>query len=137
MVGLLRQLWFQVLIGPIKIVREIGGLFLATRHLRDASIEENVASLHKDLIPHFNFLQEFYLYSAQFFAHTSYALMVLLVSVFGFAIGSGFTVRRVGALGLAYVLSGLFFVLGRVQFRSLFHAEEQLVKRGEISSLGV
>src|SRR5215218_7590271 len=43
----------QVLLGPIKLVRETTELFFFTKHIRDTRLEENVPEIHKDHMPHF------------------------------------------------------------------------------------
>jgi hypothetical protein len=124
-----RRLLWQVLLGPIKAFREIVELFWQTKNIRDASLQENVTNIHKDYMPHFEFVQGFYLSSAQFFAHTTYSLGVVMAAIATYIDAYGPNVNRVGLLALTYVLAGLFFVLGRIQLRTLFWAETELANR--------
>lgn len=131
-----KPLVLQLLGGPIKIVVETAS-FLGIRHIRKATVEENAVKVDKDLFPNFEFLQEFYLYPAQFFAHTAYALLIWISAVVSFAAVNGLTMRRGWVLLLTYVLCGFFFILGRLQLRSLFSNEEDLVARSRWTSIGV
>lgn len=120
-----RIVW-QTLLGPLTIGREISRLFVRGKHIRQVSIEDNATQMHHDVMGQFEFVQDFYLYPAQFFAHTGYAFLVVFTSVFTFIVAKGLTPRRMVLEVLAYVMAGLFFVLGRVQLRTLFYAEKQL-----------
>lgn len=129
-----KRLVWQVLLGPVKIVREIVALFLLAKGIRSATVKENVVRLDKDKMPQFLFLQDFYLYPAQFFAHTAYALLLFTVSAITFCIRHDWTLRRALFASCAYCCAGVFFVLGRLQLQSLFSAEEELVKQEQPES---
>jgi hypothetical protein len=132
-----KRLIWQVLLGPPKIVGETSIMFWDVRDIRGAGVSENVPKIHKDLFPHFEFLQEFYLYFAQFFAHTAYALVISFLSVVSFIVANDFTLRRLVVGFAVYVACGVFFVLGRLQLRSLFAAEEELATRSQWQSIGI
>ena len=119
----------QVISGPARVIFEVWCLLFMTRHVRDARMDENVVRIAPSFTPHHEFLQDFYLYSAQFFAHTTYSFLAALVAQGLFVSGYGYTWRRGVMLALTYVMSGLFFVIGRIQFASLFNAEMALVER--------
>jgi hypothetical protein len=120
------RLWLQVLVAPIKLPAETIQLFVETKHIRNASIEENLPRIPADRSPHFEFLQDFYLYNAQFFSHTAYGILSCLLALVGFSMANGLTIRRAALIVLLYIAVGLFFILGRIQFRSLFAAEQEL-----------
>ncbi len=124
-----RPLWIQVLLGPVKIVGESILLLTHAKDIRDATVPENVVKLDKDLFPHFEFLQEFYLYNAQFFSHTAYALVACITAVLTFIVEHGATPRRLAFAVIVYLVAGVFFVLGRLQMQTLFSNEEKLVER--------
>ncbi len=128
-------LWWQILRGPVMIILEVGQLTFLATDISKVSIEENAPQVSKDLMPQFEFLQEFYLYSAQFFAHTGYALLVMLTSVVTFIAWNGFTPHRAGIGVALYLAIGVFFVLGRIQLETLFKAEEEIVRRSGWASV--
>jgi hypothetical protein len=79
-------------------------------------------------------------YTAQFFAHTAYALVFCAFSLLAYvgrfdlsagAFTYGFTVRRFFLLLLLYATSSAFFVLARVQLATLFRAEQDLIAKSE------
>jgi hypothetical protein len=127
---------YQVLLGPLKIIGETAFFLFTATNIRGATVPENVPKIHKDLFPHFEFLQDFYLYNAQFFTHTAYALVGSFASVVAFIIGNGWTPRRIIVGILVYITCGLFFVLGRIQLSSLFAAEDDLVTASRWRSIG-
>lgn len=116
----------QILLAPGYIVVELFYL-LNAKKLEDIKLEENVSSLDPKLISNFNYLQDFYLYFAQFFVHMSYAL---LISVLSFLISVrflGFGWLRAGFLVFLYFMTSAFFLIGRAQFMTLFWAEVELI----------
>jgi hypothetical protein len=129
-----KPLFVQVLAGPIKVITE-AGWFFGIRDIRKATVGENSISVDKELFPNFEFLQDFYLHPAQFFAHTSFALLVWIAGIVAFVATNGLTQRRLTFFVLTYLLCGLFFVLGRLQLRSLFANEEELVNRSQWKSV--
>lgn len=124
-----KSLWQQVIGAPTRLVTECVYLFFNVHDIRKASMDENVTNIDKDHIEQFNFLQEFYLAPGQFFMHMAYASMIVLFGAVSFMVAYGITWRRLVLVALAYLLIGVFFLLGRVQLRSLFRAEEELTKR--------
>ena len=121
-------IWKQVLLGPVKMIREVGDLLFREGDIRSAGVRENVPRVPADRFAHFQFLQDFYLHSAQFFLHTSYAMLACCGGIIAFSVMGGLTLRRAGIVLLLYVATGLFFVLGRVQLHSLFRAEDELAQ---------
>jgi hypothetical protein len=116
----------QVLLGPATALLEVLGFLFLGKSILDVTTEENVPHIHKDRMDAFNFLQDFYLHFAQFYAHTSYALLVSFVCLTVFVCCFGSSGRRLCLLVAIYVLCGLFFVLGRIQLCTLFIAEHEL-----------
>lgn len=123
----------QVLGAPVRAIFEIGVLLFKPKQLREARMKENASDIHQDFMRQFEFIQDFYLYSAQFFAHTTLALLVAFSSVVIFIANYGLTGRRLTLLTIIYVAAGAFFVLGRIQLASLFNAEVELTERSETS----
>jgi hypothetical protein len=120
-----RMIW-QILLGPAKILREIFEFVFFANDVGRVAIEENVAEIDKDKMDAFQFIQDFYLHFAQFYAHTSYALVGAFV-----AVGvSGFVLRLSWGYFMLllsiWIASGFFFIIGRIQLTSLFNAENSL-----------
>lgn len=124
-----QRLWKQILRGPARIVREMYELVFRTQGITRASVYESVTEIPHDRIGQFDFLQEFYLAIGQFFLHMAYALLLLIGSIVTYVIAYGVTWRRLVVFALAYLLTGLFFILGRIQMCSLFDAEKALRDR--------
>lgn len=120
---------FQILLGPIKIVVEIFQLLFFAKDIRSVVPEESVHEIDKDKMEAFNFAQDFYLYFAQFYAHTSYALVVGLFSMVINAFILGFSFRCCFLIVNIYILSGLFFLISRIQLGSLFKTEISMKKK--------
>ena len=120
------RIWSQVLMGPLKLIAEIFLFFLKGEGIEEAAIQENVPRVPRDQFQAFQFIQDFYLHFSQFYAHTSYALVALCGAVSAFSLSNGFTIRRVVVLGALYLLSGLFFLMGRIQLAALFVAENAM-----------
>jgi hypothetical protein len=116
----------QIILGPIKLCREIC-LFLFTKSSVSAvAIEENVVFISNDRMEQFHNIQDFYLHFAQFYAHTSYALLLFFLGLIVFTVGSGATGKRLLLMALVYVITGFFFLVSRIQFRAQFAAEFNL-----------
>lgn len=126
-----RRIVFQVVAAPLKMVLEL--LFaLSTPKLEVLRMEENASRIKPEDKPTFDFLQDFYLYFAQFYAHTAYAFLLSIPFLFSaWAYMGEFTARRTLLLLLAYFGAGVFFIIGRVQYITLFKAEWELVERAE------
>lgn len=124
-----RTIALQVLGAPIRAVFEIGVLLFGPKELREARIKENAPDIHQEFMRQFEFVEDFYLYPAQFFAHTTLALLVAFAAVVTFVANHGITYGRLIVLAVIYVASGAFFVLGRIQLASLFNAEIELTER--------
>ena len=115
-----------ILIGPILALWELVVFLCLGWNLANISVDENVTEVSKDKMPAFTFLQDFYLHFAQFFAHTAYALIFSTIALS--ALSWHHDILNNFALVLAgiYPLSGLLYLLSRIQFFSLFQAEMQL-----------
>lgn len=128
-----KRLVIQILIGPVIMVCEIIGL-LFCKSIDILRMEENLPHIKPEKIPAFTFLQDFYLYFAQFYLHTSYALLfgipIFLLCVQEYADCYRFCLLLVSG----YCCVGYLFVAGRVQLLTLFKAEcEMIEKEGEES----
>jgi len=117
--------WLQLLISPLAMIIE--ALWLLTAGNLDCLImNENVSRINSNKMPQFTFLQDFYLYFGQFYAHMAYALLITTICIMICCIGN-FGVSRLGIVVLSYFFTSIFFLLGRIQLGSLFWAEEQLL----------
>jgi len=119
--------WVQLLGGPIIMVYEVLSLLFKAPDLTHLTMEENVKSLNQDSEWRFQFLQEFYLHFGQFYAHTAYALLITIV------LGVASMIHKPCVQGLtvviiAYFMTSILFVFGRVQLSSLFKAETELAE---------
>jgi hypothetical protein len=79
----------------------------------------------------FNFVQDFYLHFAQFYAHTGYALLISFISLSILKIGIDLPIISGIWLMILYFLIGLFFVIGRIQLTTLFIAERALIAKSK------
>ena len=124
-----KRIIFQILLGPVKIVCKIFKMLGSGKSIKELAIQENVGNLDATKIEEFKFLQDFYLHFAQFYAHTSYAMVMLFISV-SLAVMCSSTLSfswPLSFLLLAFwVGCGFFFTISRVQFQALFQAEESL-----------
>ncbi len=111
---------YQLGFAPVKLLIEIVLLLIYARDPRKIAIEENTHLIDKDHMAQFQWLQDFYLHFAQFFAHTSYALVTLTAAVIWVVAELGATPGRIFAAALCYLLCGLCFVIARVQLASLY-----------------
>lgn len=126
-----RRIILQVVAGPVKMLLELL-LALGAPKLEVLRMEENASHIRPEDKPAFDFLQDFYLYFAQFYAHTAYAFLLSIPFLFSaWAYMGEFTARRTLLLLLAYLGAGVFFIIGRVQYITLFNAEWYLVERAE------
>jgi hypothetical protein len=120
-----RLIWQQFLSAPFRLVYETIRLFW--RDVQDVAIEENVADIDDQRMKQHEFMQDFYLYPAQFFAHTAFALEMCFGALCTFNVIYSWTWRRFVVLTLIYVTLCAFFVLARVQLCALFNAERKLI----------
>ncbi|HEX8722607.1 MAG TPA: hypothetical protein VF736_18465 [Pyrinomonadaceae bacterium] len=125
-----KRIIFQVVLAPVKMVLELLGALSAPK-LEVLRMEENVSGIRPEDKPAFDFLEDFYLYFAEFYAHTAYALLFGFPFVFWTWVVLGFTPRRAALLVLFYLGAGVFFLIGRVQYITLFNAEVTLVERAQ------
>ena len=118
----------QILIAPIKMVGELVWVTTAPS-IDKLAMEESGTYISPQDKPIYDFFQDFYLYFAQFYAHTAYALLFSIPClVWTWAI-IGFTFRRTALIFFAYFLTSIFFLISRIQFASLFKAENVLRDR--------
>ena len=135
------SLAYQFLIGPLRFFHELH-LVARRRGMIRAAVRENVARIDDCWMKQHEFMQDFYLYPAQFYAHTSYALVICMLALFGFILrfdSGGFTYgltpRRALLLVILYMASSAFFILARVQLATLFRAERDLIDQSEETPL--
>ena len=129
-----RSLASQVLCAPWIIVYELWKLFSTKTGIGEMALEDNICQVNDDSIPSYEALQEFYLNFAQFYAHMSYALLLLLLVTITHVVYHALSYTPVPIIdieGIAiclvvWLLCGVFFVIGRIQFVSLFKAEQKL-----------
>ena len=119
-------IWLQLLVSPFAMIIEVLWLFTAKK-LMCLIMDENVSRIDSDKMPQFIFLQEFYLYFGQFYAHMAYAFLITTICSLICCIRS-FGLACLAIVVLFYFCTSMFFLLGRIQLGSLFGAEEQLVK---------
>lgn len=121
----------QIILGPVKIIFEVTWFLFKGRSLSLIAIEENAPNVKSDKVEVFSFVQDFYLHFSQFYAHTSYATLLLFISLltsilfiptiyFGFWL-SVFLVT-------IWLSIGYFFIVSRIQLASLFKAETSMTK---------
>lgn len=120
-------IFLQVLLGPLIAIFEILAFFLTGTKISNLATHENVPKIDKDKMESFNFIQDFYLHFAQFYAHTSYAFLISLISLIIFIYFFGVSKIRIYILIITYILTGLFFVIGRIQLTTLFIAEREML----------
>lgn len=118
----------QMLLSPIQIIYESICFLINGRWIIRLRVEENLPNIGKDKFDAFQFLQDFYLYFAQFYAHMSYALLFIVsVSIFLFLRGSlELSIENFALVSIAWLICGAFFIFSRIQFASLFNAEHAL-----------
>lgn len=123
-----QDLKVQFLLGPLFLLWE-GLVFLfTTKKLTDVILEENVPFIPNDKMEAFQFLQDFYLHFAQFYMHTSYALVFAFGCIAVSATKLGLSAQLFWILLALYLFAGFFYLVGRVQFFSLYEAEWELRK---------
>jgi len=119
-----RFILLQVFLSPVKMLLEILWLLVAP-DIDSLTMEENIHKIADNHMDQFSFLQDFYLYFGQFYAHTAYALLTTTVLSLVCQITRPGHTPFTLTIGL-YFLTSLFFLLGRVQLGSLFKAERAL-----------
>lgn len=120
-----RRIGVQLLFGPGWLVYEIYLFVTKARNLNEILVDENVGLIPKDKMAAFDFLQDFYLSFAQFYAHISYALVLFIFPSLIFTLmHQSFSDLEI--LICLYFMASYFFLIGRVQMSSLFKAETKL-----------
>ncbi len=121
------SLWLQLLLAPIFMIVEIIWM-LSTKTLLPFLMDENVVNIPSNKMQQFTFLQDFYLYFGQFYAHTGYAFLACtLCCLFCFVLDLSLSLFLMTIL--TYLLTSIFFLLGRIELGTLFKAESQLVEK--------
>ena len=126
------SLKLEIIYGPWIICKNIFMFIFMGKDINQVTLEENVPKIHKNKMDAFHFIQEFYLYFSQFYLHTSYSLVISLLCapIVAYSLKIDWALAIVCFL-LIYLVCGLFFLIGRIQFSSMFRAESQLVKISE------
>ncbi len=124
------HLGIQIFIMPPKMLIELLWVLCAP-NLDLLRMEENAASIRAEDKPAFDYLQDFYLYFAEFYVHTSYALLLSFLFLLCTWLIMGFTFSRLLLLALIYLGTSIFFLIGRIQFLTLFKAEHGLIAKGK------
>lgn len=119
-----RPIWLQVFVSPIKMVLELASV-LAAPNIDSLTMDENIDKIADNRMAQFSFLQDFYLYFGQFYAHTAYALLITTILSLVCQLSRPGRTPFAVSIG-SYFLTSLFFLLGRVQLGSLFKAESTL-----------
>jgi len=121
----------------LKLVIEICWFLWSGKELRKIAIEENSPAVEGEKWESFQFLQEFYLYFAQFYAHMSYALAVSILCL-GLSLAAlDPTSGGLSLLVVLYLTAGFFFTIGRIQLAGLFKAEGKLTEGNRKPATGV
>lgn len=122
----IRPIYQQLLAGPLRLIFETILFIVTARNLNEVLMDENVDKIHKDKIAGFEFLQDFYLNFAQFYAHASYALTLLVICSGFYFICSAAPKMDLWIILGVYLLASYFFLIGRIQLSSLFKSEAKL-----------
>lgn len=125
-----RRIVVQIFLAPIQIVWEIAGFLITGKSIKEVAIEENVPKIPKERMNQLDNVQGFYLSFSQFYAHTSYALLMAFCTVVVFMLDNGASLKRITFTLLLYCMCGFFFIISRVQLQALFKAENDLTKVG-------
>lgn len=126
------RIGYQIIIAPFLMLIELLWL-LSAPNIERLTMHENCPEIESAQMTNYAFLQEFYLYFGQFYAHSSYAILVGFICLFYAISKIGFNLFNIKILVLLYILSSLFYLIGRIQLGSLFRAERVLAK-GKSSS---
>ncbi|HEX5735269.1 MAG TPA: hypothetical protein VF131_20740 [Blastocatellia bacterium] len=128
----------QIIVLPVIMIIELFFL-LTARDLGKLMQRENIPSIHPNHKQNFDFLQDFYLYFAQFYLHMGYAF---LFSIFPLVSALIAISKRSGQpiyywpIIACYFGSSIFFLIGRVQIATLFNAERQIRERSQWEGIG-
>jgi hypothetical protein len=126
-----RKIWLQVVLAPLQIFSECAAVLWQADSIPKIGNRENLSRIAPNRMAQFQFIQDFYLHFAQFFAHVSLAFLIAFSSMTALLFIMGTSAWRMAMIVATYLLAGLFFVLGRVQFYSLFRAELDLAELAE------
>jgi hypothetical protein len=128
-------LGFQVLVAPVKMIIEL--VWAMKAPIEKLAMEESGSYISPLDKPLYDFFQDFYLYFAQFYAHTAYALLFSVFTLGWTWAILGFNSRRLMMMVAIYFAASVSFLIGRMQFASLFKAENVLRDRAKILTVGL
>lgn len=135
-----RKIWYHQLLlllqffaSPFIILGEIIYLIFTRSPIDQLTMNENVSELNPKYNEYFQFLQEFYLHFGQFYAHVAYAFWFSLLTSVIYCVWK-FSGCTLIIFFLLYIMTSVFFLLGRIQLSSLFKAERALVDRSKTES---
>ena len=126
------KLFKQLLLSPFIMIYEIIILIIKTKNIGQLTMDENIGNIKSEYMEQFQFLQDFYLSFSQFYAHMGYAFLTTLFAALVYLL-------RKPSLGLLYsiicfyLLTGVFFLLGRIQLGTLFKSENVLREKSSSS----
>lgn len=128
-----KNLAVQFVTAPWEMVAELLSLTRVPK-LSCVAMGENVPRMQPTHMPIFSWLQDFYLYFAQFYLHMAYALLVGIPAVILSFIfwGEVSLFRILFVISLSSMMS-FFFLLGRIQLLSLFKNEMTLTNNSQKS----
>jgi hypothetical protein len=121
-----KRVIIQILLGPIKMSMEILKFLWQGKELSKILLTENVNDVPKEKWDAFIFVQNFYLYFAQFYAHTSYALLFVLITLAEFTLLGHSKLDTLVLMAIVWIATGGSFIISRIQYGSLFTAEYEL-----------
>ena len=125
-----KRIALQVLLGPVKLLRETVQFLFNGTSVRNVSMNENIHRVDPKRIDAFVWVQDFYLHFSQFYAHAAFAFVPVLMGLLAFTARFGFTWQRLSMLAIAWLLTGMLFIVGRVQLASMFIAEQAVADAG-------
>ena len=118
------RLFVQLVLAPLKMVLEVLWILKAPGIVLLAMDENAPEITTKDREGMFVFIQDFYLYFFQFYSHTAYALLcgIPCLALAHRSLHHSVQQALPSLVGL-YLLTSLFFLIGRVQYTSMCMAE--------------
>jgi len=125
-----RILW-QILLGPVKMLIEICDFLWRGKELKNILLQENVNDIPREKWNAFMFVENFYLYFAQFYAHIAYALISVILTIIIFMIFAHAEWKYAFLLIMCWIACGGAFIVSRIQYGSMFTAEWALAGKYE------
>ena len=117
----------QLPVAPVKMLIELAWVLTAPGIVALA-MDENAPRISKEQTDMFTFVQDFYLHFSQFYAHSAYAMLlgVPCLILYHRSAGHYFLQALPGVAGV-YLLTSVFFIIGRVQYTSMCRAENKFL----------